>query len=136
MRERRKYVRSDGLVLVNYRIPEIQMESKSSAFDISGAGVRITVDKELKAGIPVEMEIYLPGDSQPIPAKGEVVWAEKCKPSPYRVNELGKEKEETQIAPKKEYFYTGIKFTVIDENNKSRITGYVRRKIHQATQKT
>ena len=133
MRERRKYVRSDGLVLVNYRIPEMQMEDKSSAFDIGGAGVRITVDKKLKAGILVEMEIYLPGDSQPILAKGKVVWVEKCNPSPYTVNELGKEKEETQIAPKKEYFYAGIKFTVIDENNKTRIASYVCRKIHQAT---
>ena len=73
MRERRKYVRSDGLVLVNYRIAQMQMESKSSAFDVSGTGVRITVDRKLSPGALIEVEIYLPGDSRPILAKGEVV---------------------------------------------------------------
>ncbi|MBL7085100.1 MAG: PilZ domain-containing protein [Candidatus Omnitrophica bacterium] len=121
MRERRKYVRSDGLVLVNYKIPNLHLEGKSSAFDIGENGVRITVEKELKVDTPLEMEIYLPGSSQPIMAKGEVVWAQKCK-----------EKLNIQQAPKKEYFYAGIKFTVIDENSKNRIVNYVHHKIHQA----
>ena len=124
MRERRKYVRSDGLVLANYRIPELQMEGKSSAYDVSGAGVRITVDKKLNSGALVEMEIYLPGDSRPIVAKGEVIWAQKCK-----------KKTAVSLTPEKEYFYAGIKFTVIDENNRNRIDQYTNRKVHQAKKK-
>lgn len=122
MRERRKYVRSNGLVLVNYRIINLQMEGKSSAYDVGGAGVRITVDRKLKINTLAEMEIYLPGDSQPILAKGEVVWAKECKE---------KASAETATVPKKDYFYAGIKFTVIDESNKNRIVNYVHRKIHQ-----
>ncbi|NQT00186.1 MAG: PilZ domain-containing protein [Candidatus Omnitrophica bacterium] len=107
MLERRKYVRVNGLVLVNFKVPEQQIESKSSAFDVCGAGLRITVDKKLTSGSLVEMEIYLPGNSQPIMAKGEVVWTQDCKQS---------------------YFYTGIKFTSIDEKNKERIINYAQRK--------
>ena len=59
MKERREYVRSNGLVLVNYKIPELHLEGKSSAYDISEAGVRITVDKQLNSGTSIEMEIYL-----------------------------------------------------------------------------
>lgn len=120
MLERRKYVRSDGLILVNYKIPALQMEGKSSAFDINALGVRLTVNKELATATLVEMELYLPGDSQPILAKGEVVWAQKYK-----------EKAETQIEPQKGYYYTGIKFTVISENNRTRIIDYVDRKLHR-----
>jgi len=126
MQERRKYVRADGLVLVNYRFPQLNLEGKSSAYDISGAGVRITADKLLEIGSLVELEIYLPGSSQPILAKGEVIWAQKCKETPG-----------TKIATKKEkaeYFYTGIKFSVIEDNNKTRILTYVHRKLIQYKQ--
>jgi c-di-GMP-binding flagellar brake protein YcgR len=116
MRERREYVRANGLVLINYKSQ--QVEGKSSAFDASGAGVRIIVDRKLKIGSEVELEIYLPGDSQPVKAKGKVAWAEKCK-----------EKLATQFEQKKEYFYTGIDFTVIDENSRTKIAGYVYRKL-------
>ena len=120
MRERREYVRSNGLVLVNYRIPQLQMQGKSSAYDVSATGVRIMADRKLKNGTLVETEIYLPGNSQPIFAKGEVVWSQKRE-----------EKETAQMASKREYFYAGIKFTVIDENNMTRIIDYVYRKLHQ-----
>lgn len=119
MQERRRYVRSNGLVLVNYKIPQLQTEGKSSAFDISATGVRITVEKQLDFGSVVEMEIYLPGNSQPILAKGDVVWSRKCE-----------DKTAFRIKPKKEYFYAGINFTVIDDNNKNRIINYVNRKLH------
>ena len=114
MRERRSYVRADGLVLVNYKIPELKLEGKSSAYDLSGAGVRITVARKLKPGTPAELEMYLPGSSQPILAKAEVTWADKCE--------------------KTDYFYAGLKFKVIDENSKNRIMSYVHRKLIQYKQ--
>ncbi len=114
MRERRNYVRADGLVLVNYKFPGLSLEGKSSAYDISGAGVRLTVARKLEPGTPAELEMYLPGSSQPILAKAEVIWADKCK--------------------KTDYFYAGLKFKVIDENNKNRIMSYVHRKLIQYKQ--
>ena len=110
MHEKRKYVRANGLVLVNYKIPELSLEGKSSAFDVSGAGLRITVNKKLKPGVLAEMEIYLPGSSQPLLAKGEVMWSE-----PYT----------------DDYFYAGIKFSTIDKKTRTRIIDYVHRKLHQ-----
>ena len=118
MREKRKYVRSNGLVLVEYK--NLQFEGKSSAFDSSGAGVRITTDKQVEVGTHIELEIYLPGDSQPIKASGVVVWVQKCP-----------EKADSQIEPQKEYFYTGIKFAAIDENSRNKIAKYVCKKLRE-----
>lgn len=115
MYERRKYVRSDGLVLVEYGGEKV--EGRSSAFDVSGAGVRLTLDQELKIGFQVGLEMYLPGDSQPLRASGEVVWVERLKG-----------KAPTQPTPKKEYFYTGIKFTLIDESSRSKVLNYISKK--------
>lgn len=112
MRERRRYVRSDGLVLVNYRVPQLQLEGKSSAYDVCAGGLRITVSRKLEIGTLVDLEIFLPSSSQPILAKGETVWTEKCK-------------------QKKEYFYVGLNFTAIDENSRTRITTYIYAKTHQ-----
>ncbi len=119
MQERRKYVRSNGLVLVNYKAPELSLEGKSSAFDVCGGGLRITTNQKLDKGTAVEVEIYLPGNSQPILAKGEVSWSDQCK-----------ETAASKIVLPKPYFYTGITFTVIDQKNTERITSYVHRKLH------
>ena len=121
MRERRQYVRSNGLVLVNYKIPKKKLEGKSAAFDVCGTGLRITVEEQLPQGVEVEVEIYLPGSSQPILAKGKVVW----------VKEYLAQKEPRTSAEKK-YFYAGITFTAIDEDSRTRIINYVHRKLHQA----
>jgi c-di-GMP-binding flagellar brake protein YcgR len=119
MREKRRYVRANGLVLVNYKIPNLEIEGKSSAYDVSGGGLRITVNQKLELGTLIEMEIYLPGSSQPILAKGEVVWTQRLQ-----------EKIDAPLAEEKKYFYVGIKFNVIDENSKNRIINYVFRKYH------
>jgi c-di-GMP-binding flagellar brake protein YcgR len=119
MREKRRYVRANGLVLVNYKIPDLEIEGKSSAYDVSGGGLRITVNQKLDLATSIEMEIYLPGSSQPILAKGEVVWIKQVQ-----------EKLDTPLAEEKKYFYIGIKFNAIDENSKNRIINYVFRKYH------
>lgn len=121
MQEKRRYPRENGLVLVSYKIPGQQTEGKSSAFDVSGGGVRIaTVDKALEPGTTIEMEIYLPGNSQPILAKGKVTWSQRCK------------QEGIQAKFKEKYFFAGIRFTIIDERSKNRIINYVQRKLYQA----
>lgn len=125
MRERRKYVRADGLVLVNYKFPKLNIEGKSSAYDISGIGLRITVDRLLAVESLAELEIYLPGSSQPILAKGKVIWAQRCKEN--QTITIGKQE-------KTEYFYTGIQFTLLEESNKERILNYVQRKLVQYKQ--
>lgn len=106
MLEKRSYVRANGLVLVDYKGTKI--EGKSSAFDVSAAGVRLTIDRKLDIGAQVEIEMYLPGDSQPIRARGKVVWVKKLK---------------------NEYFYLGIEFSIIDDISIAKISDYVFRKL-------
>ena len=79
--------------------------------------MRITIDLKLNIGTQVEMEIYLPGDSRPIKAKGNVIWVEKCI-----------DKRDVDIGPKKGYFYNGIAFTHIDENDRKKIALYVHKR--------
>jgi len=122
MEERRESIRSNGLVLVNFKAQ--QANGKSSAYDISEAGVRITTEEELAIGESLEMEIYLPGDSQPIIAKGEVIWVEKRQI-----------KQENQVEMDSNYYYAGIKFTTLGERNRIKIDGYVQRKIAQSKNK-
>ncbi|MBL7084487.1 MAG: PilZ domain-containing protein [Candidatus Omnitrophica bacterium] len=117
MRERRRYVRSNGLVVVEYK--GLKIKGKSSAFDVSGVGLRITIDVKLNVGTQVEMDIYLPSDSRPIKAEGNVVWVEKCT-----------DKTDVKLGPKKEYFYNGIELTHIDENDRKKIALYVHKKFH------
>ncbi|MBN3039343.1 MAG: PilZ domain-containing protein [Candidatus Omnitrophica bacterium] len=117
MEEKRRYVRSNGLVLVDYK--GIKIEGKCSAFDVSGIGVRLIVDRKLDVGTNVEVELFLPGDSQAVPAKGKIVWIKKCK-----------ETEETNVEKKKEYYYAGVELTEIDERSRVRISKYVYRRLH------
>ncbi len=117
MQEKRRFVRSNGLVLVDYKGTKI--EGKCSAFDISGVGLRLTLDKELELGVEVDVDLYLPGDSQPVKAKGKVVWLQLCK-----------ETEETDIEKKKKYYYAGIEFTHIGDDSKKKVINYVYRKLH------
>jgi Tfp pilus assembly protein PilZ len=115
MRERRKYVRFNDLVLIDYKGE--QVEGKSSVLDIGGGGIRLIADKRLKVDSDVELEIYLPGDSQPIKVSGKIVWVQACK-----------ERPNSESKPQKEYFYTGIKFTFLDENNRKKIANFISRK--------
>ena len=117
MREKRRFVRSNGLVLLDYKGSRI--EGKCSAFDISGVGVRLTVDKEMEVGTEVDADLYLPGDSQPVKVKAKVVWIQLCK-----------ESKETAREKKKKYFYAGLEFTYIGKNNKKKVINYVYRKMH------
>ena len=117
MQERRKFIRSNGLVLVDYKGTQVQ--GKCSAFDVSGVGVRLTVDKELKVGTEVDVDLYLPGDSQPVKARGKVVWVQLCKKT-----------KGSAIEKEKTYYYAGIEFTHIAGDNRKKVVNYVYRKLH------
>ncbi len=117
MQEKRRYVRSNGLVLVDYK--GIKITGKCSAFDVSGVGVRLIVDRKMEVGTNVEVDLYLPGDSQSVTAKGIIIWVRRCK-----------ETEEIKIEEAKEYFYVGIELKNIKEYDKKRISSYVYRRLH------
>lgn len=117
MQEKRRFVRSNGLILVDYKGARI--EGKCSAFDVSGIGVRLTIDTEMEVGAEVGADLYLPGDSQPVKVKAKVIWIQLCK-----------ESEETAIEKKKKYYYAGLEFIYIGEDNKKKVIDYVYRKMH------
>lgn len=69
--------------------------------DISGGGIRLSLEEEIAVGTHIKLDIEMPGDkSKTITAYGKVVWVSKA------VQVIG---------PKSAAYYeTGIQFTKVD----------------------
>ena len=75
MRERRKYVRLRAPIGVAYKIVKgPKTRSKSTLRDISGGGLMLVANENLRAGDLLDLEIHIPLSGEPIQAVGEVVW--------------------------------------------------------------
>lgn len=75
MLERRRYMRFDANVDVEYKIPQRSVAGISATKDFSREGLRLSADRELPAGAELEIKVILPGDDRPIFARGEVIWS-------------------------------------------------------------
>lgn len=103
-KERRRMVRVSAALELKYRVlekPEIERMTLSK--DISGVGVGLLLDEELKEGTGLKLMINLPDEAVPVLATGEVVWSK-------RIFEKGKAK-----------FSTGIKFSKIEPSDEKKL---------------
>ena len=76
-KERRTYPRYETSLRIKYKTP-IE-EGISWIKDVSRSGARLFLNNALKTvaiGQPLELEINLPSDAQPILLKGNIVWAQ------------------------------------------------------------
>ncbi|MEE8359989.1 MAG: PilZ domain-containing protein [Candidatus Omnitrophota bacterium] len=76
-KERRTYPRYQTSLRIKYKTP-IE-EGISWIKDVSRSGARLFLNNALKTvaiGQPLELEISLPSDTQPILVKGNIVWAQ------------------------------------------------------------
>lgn len=110
MEEKRKYIRLNVPLNVKYRTltPE-PSEGKSKSKNISPEGMRIGLKCRLELGVELALIIEIPNESQPISAKGKVVW----------------QKEITDAKPQEERFDTGLQLTYMDDFDKSRFFTYL-----------
>lgn len=75
IRERRRQVRIDLAIRIRYKVLERSwVEDKTLSRNISGGGIQLAVSERLVKGNILEMEMYLPGEAEPILATGAVVW--------------------------------------------------------------
>ena len=111
MKERREYIRLGDSLKIMYKIispPGAQRGGYTE--DISGGGIRFSLDHYLKVGTVVELSLSIPEQESPIQATGEVVWLREKKDmkAPYSV---------------------GIKFIKIDPFERGKILNYIRRRV-------
>lgn len=117
MEERRKYVRLDASIKVEYKVlKDAKAKREVISKNISGGGVCFSVKEGLKSKTILEMEIGIPDGAEPICAKGEVVWLQGLPIS--------------QEARRK-YFEVGVKFIRIASLDRDRILNYVYNQIHR-----
>ena len=117
MRERRGYVRLSESLKIAYNIIDVSSVKGSGISDnISGAGICFPTKHQLHCGNKVKLEISLPHVSEPIVAKGIIVW--------FR---LQKDVEFPYIV--------GIKFTDIDPFDQGKILNFIRDSIKEGREK-
>lgn len=109
-KERRKYVRLQATVQVNYKIIGKPGAVEVFSKNISAGGLCVVADKELSPDTPLQLEIKIPDLKAPIQAIGRVVWQ----------NDIG-----TGDAKSIGQFETGIEFTGISDFDRFNINRYV-----------
>ena len=85
---------------------EASLVFKTQTENISAGGICVILEKELLKNIPVEIELFLADDPNPVTCGGKVAWA-------VRRNEYTKKKPLQ--------FDTGIEFNDITDEDKARI---------------
>jgi c-di-GMP-binding flagellar brake protein YcgR len=107
MKEKRAFRRVNISIPIKYKAQHRKGESLS--IDLSGGGVQFLADEEFPVGTGLELDICIPGCSEPIPARGMVVHSEKMA---------------ARIDLRTQY-RTGVKFTKVGLLNKKKIIHYV-----------
>ena len=114
MEERRKFVRIDWPVVVQYRtIEEPHTKDQSVGRDVSEGGVSFIVYERLPKETTLDIQLRTPFDSLPIFAKAKVSW----------VKNVGERHEKT--------FEVGVEFIEVDEKDKKRLKSYIDNEIKQ-----
>jgi c-di-GMP-binding flagellar brake protein YcgR len=101
--EKRKFARLKAYHLVKFKqLTEPQGEPQIAAIrDISGGGVCLISDKELKSGSSIQLYINFPHISMPIPSLAKVTWVKKL--------------------PKSKKFESGLQFVEIEDSMRKEI---------------
>ena len=77
MAERRKYVRFDTPVDLEYRTLTLNpIFGEALARDLSREGIRFKLKHSLPVGTLLELSLNVPGDNLPVFATGKIAWAD------------------------------------------------------------
>ena len=100
--ERRKYVRLHTPIPISYTAPESGIIHKTSSKNISADGMRFeSPDSTIREADVIELKLDIPNMSNPVHARGRIVW---------------KKKLSLEDASPFDY---GVEFTEIEEDNKN-----------------
>ncbi|MBN1871865.1 MAG: PilZ domain-containing protein [Candidatus Omnitrophica bacterium] len=107
MEERRKYIRLEVPVHLQYIIDGETMRKDVTTKDLSCDGLRFICSNDISSGLNLEMNLMIPDASNPVHVNGKVVWSKRLTledGSPYEV---------------------GVEFSKIEEDNKNTFLKYL-----------
>jgi len=108
MQEKRKFVRIDWPIVVQYKaLEEPCTEDQIVSKDISEGGISFIVYERLPKWTRLDMQIQVPFDSMPIFVKGKVVWVKKVTGAPTKA------------------FEAGVIFSEVDPKDQKRLKTYI-----------
>jgi Tfp pilus assembly protein PilZ len=105
----RKYQRLNTAVKIIYGVmAKMHRPFSSLSNNVGGGGICIPLERNLKKGEVLELEIELPGKDRPIFALGRVAWVKKAK---------GGAKKTVKYCP----YQGGIEFIAIEQEEREKI---------------
>ena len=75
--EKRKFMRFDAPINVEYNFSIKKIKSLAISKDISRKGINILLTEKLNPGIKIELQLSIPDEIIPIFAIGRLIWIEK-----------------------------------------------------------
>ncbi len=82
MQERRIFERFNVEIPVKFRSLDSNIEGSGKIINISaGGGGMIVTTKYLLPGTPLEMQLFIPDDKNPLDANGKVIWLKIMEPT-------------------------------------------------------
>lgn len=76
-KERRKFIRLDTTIDIKYKILKMGKKGEAVSKNISGEGIRLSVDEEIPPASILLLEMKIPVYPESITAKGIVIWSKK-----------------------------------------------------------
>lgn len=107
LEEKRRYLRLNNALTIEYILPDSDKVRTATTKDISALGLRFTTSEKLQEGSMLEIKVALPNAQSAIHASGRIAWLKK--------NSL------ENNAP----FDVGIEFLKIEEDNKNTFLKYL-----------
>jgi c-di-GMP-binding flagellar brake protein YcgR len=109
--EQRRYPRLDAKVKIIYGVmARMHKPFSSLSTNVSGGGICIPLERRLKKGEILELEMDLPGRRQPLFALGKVAWVKKVPANA----------KDAKYYP----FQAGIEFVAIEQDERESISKY------------
>lgn len=107
MQERRRYIRLETPVLVEFPSPDTMKTERSFTCDVSETGMRFPTPVKLQLGQEIPLTLELPFRNATIHATGEIVWVRE-------IARLG----ETQ-------YEVGVRFRWIEDTDRQQLTRHL-----------
>lgn len=108
MQERRRHIRVQSPVLVEFPSPGTMKTERSFTQDVSESGMRFPTTVKLSVGQELPLTLELPFNEAPLQATGEVTWVRE-------ISRLG--------APQYE---VGVRFRWIEDPDRQRLTRHLK----------
>jgi c-di-GMP-binding flagellar brake protein YcgR len=105
LEEKRKYLRLNNALEIEFAAPDSDKRYTATTKDISAVGIKFSTPQRLSEGSSLDITMKLPNSQSAVHASGRVAWLKK--------------------GPDDKAFDVGIEFLVIEEDNKNTFLKYL-----------